>query len=288
MPDISKSGFIQVKNHSIYFEIYGKLESNKVPLIVLHGGPGGSHNYMLPLAKLSKHFPIVFYDQLGTGRSQIPTSDYLYSMNYFIDELNQVQKQLDLGAVNILGHSWGGMLTIEYLRSARPKVQKIILASSMIDSQLYNREAMDLVKKLDNKYPRIVKMHLHKGTYSSQECVDIYETYYKKHIFRKKTRPTKFKGYNSNMHQYNKMWGPNEMAITGSLKNWSGLKILPGIKQETLVISGQFDELTPKTNRLTAKLIPEAKSVIIPNSSHLAHIEQTTKYLKAIKTFLDE
>src|SRR5687767_12366793 len=180
----SKTGYFKSRGHSIYYEIYGDLDSGNVPLLAAHGGPGSSHNYLLPLTTLSKKFPIILYDQLGSGRSQVPRSDRFYAINYFVHELEQLQRQLKLKSVHLLGHSWGGMLAIEYMKKRRPHVKSLILSSAIIDSQLYTKQAMELLKKIDKRYPALALRNERAGTTGSEEYQEMYKKYEKRDIFR--------------------------------------------------------------------------------------------------------
>lgn len=285
MASSAQSGFVKVKGHSLYYEVHGNLSSGKTPMLALHGGPGSAHNYLSPLAAMSNTCPIVFYDQLGCGKSQVPDTDKYYRAEYFADELEAVRKQLKLKRVHLYGHSWGGMLALEYLRKPRSGVESVILASAIINSKLYAKQAQALLRKINKKYPKIAARHEKAGTTGSDEYEKIYKQYTKRHLFRLANRPAETKGKSDNF-QYVKMWGPSEMQVQGNLKKWSGLKVLPTITQPTLVISGQYDEVTPVHNELAAKLVPNAQSVIIPGGSHLAHIEKTGLYLRALKNFL--
>lgn len=285
MESHSQSGFVKVKGHSIYYEVHGNLNSGKIPMLMLHGGPGSAHNYLSPLAAMSSVCPIVFYDQLGCGRSQVPVTDKYYTAEYFAEELETVRRRLKLSRIHLYGHSWGGMLALEYMRKPRDGIESVILASSIINSKLYAKQAQALLRKINKNYPRIAARHEKAGTTGSDEYEKIYKQYNERHLFRLKNRPAETKG-KSDSFQYVKMWGPSEMQVLGNLKRWSGLKVLPTITQPTLVISGEHDEVTPEHNELAAKLVPNAESVIIAGGSHLAHIEKTGLYLRALKDFL--
>lgn len=277
---------MNAKGHSIYYEVYGKLRSTKTPLLVLHGGPGSSHNYLLPLARLSKFCPIIFYDQLGNGRSQIPVSDKYYTKEHLTAELEEVIKQLKLKTYHLYGHSWGGMLALEYMRKQRPNVETLILASSLIDSKMYTKGTQALLRKLNKDYPKVAREHEMDGTTGSQEYQKLEKKFGLKHLYARNEWPKEYRSFKFNTHQYNKMWGPSEMSASGTLINWSRLDVLPKIKQRTLVISGELDEVTPEQNKLTTKLVPDAISVIIPGGTHCAHVEKPRLYIKELERFL--
>src|ERR1700754_330251 len=105
--------FIEVPGGQVWVNVVGS--GGGVPLILLHGGPGGGHDYLEPLAALADDRPVIFYDQLGCGKSDRPDDPALWTMDRFVDELSAVRQALGLGRVHLYGHSWGGWLAIEYL-----------------------------------------------------------------------------------------------------------------------------------------------------------------------------
>ncbi len=130
-------GYLKIDGYHRYYEKYGK-PSDKTPILILHGGPGAAHYYLLGLALLSSRGrQVIFYDQLGCGQSDMPNDYSLWTIQTFIDELKALREQLGLKNIHLYGHSWGGMLAIEYMLTKPAGVMSAIFASSMIDMQLY-------------------------------------------------------------------------------------------------------------------------------------------------------
>jgi proline iminopeptidase len=110
-------GFCPVPGGKVYWRRFGS--ANGTPLLVLHGGPGAAHNYMLSLRALADERPVIFYDQLGCGKADAPTEEALYTIKRSVDELDAVRHALDLPEVILVGHSWGAFLAIEYMCQGR-------------------------------------------------------------------------------------------------------------------------------------------------------------------------
>ncbi len=284
----TNKGFLITNGFRIYVEIYGR-QSAKTPLLILHGGPGAAHNYLLSLALLANNDrQVIFYDQLGCGLSDMPDDDSLWEVERFVNELIEVRKQLQLSDVHLLGHSWGGMLAITYLQTNPSGIKSLILASSMISLPLYQTEVTKLKKRLPTDVYKTMVLNEEAGTTDSSEYKKAYGVYSSRHVFRGTHYPAEFKtpkGRNGDA-VYKKMWGPSEAYVNGTLKTWNAISKLREISVPTLVISGEFDELTPKQAKITAEQIRGSRSEIIKDASHCAHIEKQEEYLGAVNEFL--
>src|SRR4051812_33495997 len=123
-------GYAAVPGGRIFWRKFGS--GGKTPLLTLHGGPGSSHNYLLPLQALADERPVIFYDQLGCGRADAPEDASVYSIQRSVDEVDAVRAALGLDRVLLLGHSWGALLAVEYLCQGRGRgVERLILSGAM-------------------------------------------------------------------------------------------------------------------------------------------------------------
>jgi proline iminopeptidase len=121
-------GTVSVNGAQLYYEIYGKGE----PIVILHGGPGLDHTYLLPqMLRLADHYKLIFYDQRGSGRSTGTVDSTSITVDNFVNDLEQVRKALHLEQITLLGHSWGGLLAMEYAFRFPNRVRRMILASSV-------------------------------------------------------------------------------------------------------------------------------------------------------------
>ncbi len=285
----TKKGYLSYIGHKIYYEIYGPEKSNKTPLLVLHGGPGSAHNYLLSLAKLgSFDRQVIFYDQLGCGESDKSDDNSLWTIDTFLKEVEAVRNELNLDIIHLLGHSWGGMLAIEYLLTNPAGVKSAILASPMISMPLYNQEVDLLKSQLPNDTFKIMKSHEKAGTTKSKEYQDAYTVYRKHHLFRGDKLPVEYslKPENIGENVYQTMWGVSEAWGNGSMKDWDRIEDLKNIKMPTLITSGQYDELTPWQASIARNEIPNSELKIFTNAAHLPHIEREKEYLNEINEFI--
>ena len=285
----TEEGYIDFKGYNTYYIIYGNLKSKHTPLVILHGGPGYPHYYLENLGNLAKNGPpVILYDQLGCGKSDRPDNPELWTIDLFIDELNTLRNSLGLLNINILGHSWGGTLALEYMFTKPQGVEKLILADPLVDTKLWVEEARRLVNELPEWAADIMREHEVMGTTDPYEYKEAYAVFAKQHICRAEPYPRDAIKSDIEMgHQpYNVMWGPNETHVTGSLKDWTSLDRINEIKIPTLFISGKFDEASPKQIEAAQKLLPGSKWVLFENSSHMPHLEEPEKYLKVVEDFL--
>lgn len=284
-----REGYIPFKGYKTYFKIAGKPKKGILPLLVLHGGPGSAHNYLLSLAELAERGrQIIFYDQLGCGESDEPDDASLWTIQTFVDEINVLRNELALEKIHLLGHSWGGMLAIDYLLTKPAGIQSAVLASAMISMPLYNREVEKLKQSLGSHVYEALTRHEKAGTTDSSQYVWAYGEYKKQHLYRGSELPEEYqRPYGTKGDAvYHKMWGVSEAHAYGTMKNWDRIDRLHEITIPALITSGQYDELTPWQAGVTRDEIPDAKLRIFTNASHLAHIEVKDDYNAVVNDFL--
>ena len=284
-----REGFLSFKGYKIYYKIVGTQIKDRTPLLVIHGGPGSNHNYLLGLANIAKSGrQVIFYDQLGSGKSEMPDDPALWTIDLFLEELKVIRQELHLDEVHLLGHSWGGMLAIEYLLRKPTGVRATILASSMISIPLYQIEVDKLKAQLPGTAGEALFKHEQAGTLDVKEYQKAYKVYSKHHLYRGDAYPTQYSSPpgRTGKAAYEKLWGPNEAFANGELKNWDKIKQLHQITIPTLVTCGQYDELTPWQAAITRDELTNGSLRIITNGSHLAHIEEEETYLQVLNDFL--
>lgn len=285
----SKTGFVPFGSYKTYYKIIGRA-TGKPPLLVLHGGPGSTHNYLLGLAELARlgDRQVIFYDQLGCGLSDRPDDNELWKIQTFIDELKAVLEHLNLENIHLFGHSWGGMLAIEYLLTQPKGISCAILASTMVSMPLYQTEVEKLKASLGSQVYSTLKKHEKAGTTDSSLYKWAYGEYSRQHLFRGNEFPDALRapeGSNGD-EAYKKMWGASEAYADGTLRDWDRIPDLHKIRIPTLITSGQYDELTPWQAAVTRDEIPNSSLRIITNGAHLVHVEQQETYNNIIEKFL--
>lgn len=286
-----KEGFIPFRIYKTWYRIVGDQEEpGKAPLICLHGGPGAAWDYFEPLEAVTNTGRcVVFYDQLGGGNSDVPQDPGMYSITLYLEEIEAVRLALGLDHVHILGHSWGGMLAMEYALTQPPGLMSIILADTGASMPLWMAEGRRLVTELPIDVQQVIQKHETDGTTDSPEYHDACRVFSRRYLGgRIDPRPDCLKRMAGKPGDevYRLMWGPSEWYLTGTLKDWDVTSRLGEIHLPTLVIGGRHDEATPAITEAVHRGIPGSEWVIFENSGHFPHIEETEQYLQIIEQFL--
>jgi proline-specific peptidase len=285
-------GLISFHGFRTWYRIVGdKEEAGEFPLLCLHGGPGMSHDYLETLEAIAgTGRRVIFYDQLGCGNSDHPHDPSLWNVELFVEELGAIRKSLGLETVHLLGQSWGGFLTQEYMLTKPSGVKSLILANSAASTQRWIAEANLLRAQLPNEIQETLKKHEDAGTTDDPAYVSATDVYYRRHLCRLDPWPDCLNRTLEKLGQepevYNRMWGPSEFHCTGVLKAWNIENRLKEINSPTLILSGRFDESTPAINEVLHHGIQNSEWIVFEESSHTPHLEETGKYLKILTDFL--
>ena len=280
--------FLKRNDYKTWYVVHGEA-SDKVPLFVLHGGPGFPHNFKNNHSELAKDgYQVVLYDQLGCGLSDRPDDTSLWTVEFFIEELEALRKHLGFEQINIIGQSWGGSLAFEYALKYPNRVHKLIAHSPLVDTKLWVKEADKLKDLLPNGIGARMRMLEDANDTEGEEYKKISELFNDTFVLTTKPKPQDaIDGNNAaGLSVYNTMWGPSEAHATGVMKNWSVLDRLESIKHPTLLISGKFDEATPTQMKLIVDKINDIKWELFENSSHCANLEEPEKFLETVSSFL--
>jgi proline-specific peptidase len=286
---LSEENYLDFKGYKTWYKVYGDLTSEMPTLIVLHGGPGYPHDHLQNLSELAKNgYAVVLYDQLGCGKSDRPDNPDLWTIGLFIEELTTLRSELDLENINLLGHSWGGSLAAEYLFTKPQGVNKLVLSSPLLDTSLWVEEADKLKDLLPPEVAATMRKHEHDGTTETQDYKDAYSVFRDNFLCRVKPYPEMMKLADDGAGDqvYNVMWGPSEAFATGTLKGWSALDRLNELTLPTLLLSGKYDEATPKQMEVAHNKLHNSEWVMFENSSHTSNIEEPGKYLQTVNDFL--
>lgn len=258
------------------------------PLLVLHGGPGMGHEYLENFSLLASSMQkVIFYDQLGCGKSDCPDDPGRWEIPRFVREVDMVRNALNLDQVIILGQSWGGMLTIEYLLTKPQGVIGAILSNSLSSAILMGEEILRLKNELPKPVLDVLQANEASGTTDSSEYKKATSAFYSRHIFRMDPLPQEIlEALQSSNQVYEVMWGKNEFSITGNLKSWDRTADLNQIELPVKVISGEFDESTPEVNRVLSEGLVNADWTLMPGCSHLPNLENPQPYMALIQDFM--
>jgi L-proline amide hydrolase len=284
----TNEGFVAFRGHRTWYRVVGEGEElGKLPLLCLHGGPGGTHDYLEPLEGMAATGRrVVLYDQLGCGRSDLPDDPSLWTVELFVDEVGAVREALGLERVHLYGNSWGGMLAMEYALTRPPGLASLVLASAPASIPQWVEETGRLRAQLPAEVQAVLERHEAAGTTEDPEYTKAAMVFNRRHVCRADPWPDcvrrSFDFIERHGVVYRTMNGPSEFHVTGTLREWSVVDRLGEIDVPTLVVTGEHDEATPAINHTVAEGIPGADSVILSDASHMAHVERTDDYLRLL------
>jgi proline-specific peptidase len=285
-----EEGSIPVDGFRVWYRIVGGgAEHEKTPLLTLHGGPGVPHDYITDMAALaSESRRVIFYDQLGCGRSDQPNNPAMWTIERAVAEIGTVRRALGLEQVHLWGQSFGGLFALEYTLSPPPGLASLILASSTSSIPLWVAEANRLREALPPEVQATLLHHEQAGTLDDPAYRQATMVYYDRHVLRLKPIPPHVQRAMDQAGQvYLTMNGPTEFLVTGTIKDWDRTSHLSEIHVPTLITSGRYDESTPLLNEVLHKGIAGSEWVIFEHSSHMAHVEERELYLATVRAFIE-
>ncbi|HVB24753.1 MAG TPA: proline iminopeptidase-family hydrolase [Ktedonobacteraceae bacterium] len=284
--DNVQKGYIPVTGGLVWYKVVNP--GNGIPLLTLHGGPGSAHHYLEPLEQLANERPVIFYDQLGCGKSERPDDTSLWQRGRFVEELSQIRQALNLEQVHLLGHSWGTMLAIDYALTRPGGLVSLVLASPALSIPRWLEDMERYRKSLPLTVQQILEEHEKNGTTDSDEYQEASMEFYQRYLCRLSPWPEPLERTlaNEGTDVYNTMWGPAEFYMTGNLLNYDCTPMLGEIDIPTLFTCGRYDEATPETTAWYQSLLPKSELVVFEQSAHMAHLEETELYLQTVRDFL--
>lgn len=287
---ITEEKYVPVPGGQIWYQInYYNDTKNKTPILIVHGGPGVPHDYLNSLVTLAKQRPVIFYDQLGCGHSQIKDNDNaLWTLERFEQELDELIKAFHLKNVYLFGHSWGGGLATQYALKHSNKIKGLILSSPLLSTSQWVSDAQVLLGKLDNDTQRIIKISEERGDTSSDEYQKAMDDYYHHYVCRLDPWPSTlvYAFEHMNLNVYHTMWGSSEFTMNGNLKNFDLTNKLRYLNMPVLLTAGHYDEARPETISNFAKNIKNVTMIVYFQSAHLAFLEESEDYLNDLRRFL--
>jgi proline iminopeptidase len=282
-----QEGYVAVEGGRIFYVVVGG--GDATPLMCLHGGPGLPHDYLEPLGRLADGRQVVFYDQLGCGRSDRPGDHGLWRLDRFVDEIDAVRHRLGLERMHLLGHSWGGFLAATYAVAQSEGLRSLVLASPLISVDRWLQDATSLRSTLPGNVQDVLKRHESGGFTDCPEYVAATLVFYKRHFCRTDPWPEPLERTWGGMglDVYVTMWGPTEFYATGSLRGCDLTERLAEIEPPTLLTCGRYDEAQPDTVAAFAERIPRSEVAVFEDSSHTPHLEEPDRYLGVVGAFLE-
>ena len=245
-----------------------------MPLLVLHGGPGSSHEPLEGLGALAAQGRrVVFYDQLGGGDSDRPDDESLWTVETFLDQLRSVREVLGLERIHLFGSSWGGMLALEYALTRPDGLVGLVLNSTPTSAPRWAEETL----------------RLHAALPAGLDRKAAQDEFRRRHICRLDPEPDVLARSRAKFGRqvYETMWGPNEFTVTGTLRDWDVSARLGEIELPALITSGRYDECTPALVEPLNQGLAGSEWVLFEDCSHMSYLEDPERYVQVVGGFLE-
>lgn len=294
---VMEQGFIDANGVLIFYKTIGR----GAPLLILHGGPGASHDYFLPyLLPLMRNNRLVFIDERGSGQSQKLEDTAAYTVEAMVEDVEAVRQKLNLGKVNLLGHSYGGVLAQAYALKYQQNLDHLILCSTFQSTRKMNEVFRAMKAKMAPELlARIEKMEKEglyghgpeyaKGRYTPEYMTAAWGEGYFPYLYQKRPDANYDPVANGAMawDLYREMWGAHgEFIIDGNLVSAEYEDRLPSLRVPTLITVGDHDECDPSLSRTMQEKIPGSRLVIFPDSGHMTFVDQPELFISAVDEFL--
>ena len=279
-------------NFKVWTKRYGN--NPKVKLLLLNGGPGMSHEYFECMESFlpKEGIEFIYYDQLGTGFSDNPNDTALWDLSRYVEEVEQVRKALHLDHSNfyLLGHSWGGILSMRYALKYQKNLKGLIISNMMASCPKYGEYSEVLQKDLDPQVLKQIKDIEATKDYANPKYMELLmANFYNKHILRLPVNqwpePVNRAFSRLNQSLYITMQGPSEMGLAGKLTHWDVSKQLPQLTLPTLVIGAKYDTMDPEYMKWMATQVKNG-TYLFCQGSHMSMYDDQETYMNGLIEFL--
>jgi L-proline amide hydrolase len=283
---VETEGRIPFRGYETWYRSVGPDDGDAVPLLCLHGGPGANWLHVRPYEVLADERRVVFYDQLGSGNSSVdePHDPSMWTPELYVEEVGAVREALGLERVHVLGHSWGGMLGMQYAATQPQGLVSLIVESSPPSVPAWMPE----IARLRSELP--LREHEEAGTTESPEYLEAVDVFYRRHLCRADPWPDWlvecFAILDRNPEVYHCMNGPSEFHVIGTIRDWDITPQLGRIQVPTLLFCGRYDEVTPATVERAHHAIPGSEFVVMKQSSHMAQAEEPETTFALVRGFI--
>jgi len=267
----------------------------KMKLLLLSGGPGMSHEYFECMESFlpAEGIEFIYYDQIGTGFSDNPNDTAMWDLPRYVEEVEQVRKALDLNKDNfyVLGHSWGGILAMQYALKYQDNLKGLVISNMMASCPKYGEYSKVLEKQMDPVVLKTIKEIEAKKEYSNPKYMELLmNNFYNQHILRKPVadwpEPVNRAMSKLNSSLYITMQGPSELGISGKLANWDVSAALPKLTVPTLVIGAKYDTMNPEYMKWMATQVKNGTYLYCANGSHMSMYDDQETYMKGLIDFI--
>jgi proline iminopeptidase len=259
-----------------------------LPLLAIHGGPGLPHNYIRALERLADEREVIFWDQLGCGNSECPSSTELWTMERSVAEMEAVVKALGLNRFHVFGNSWGGMLAEQYVLDVVSGAVSLTISNSLASIPEFSKMVARLKSELDPATQSAIDRHEAAGTTYSAEYQAAIRTWNETYLCRVRPWPTDLEDAFRNMGTeiFETMFGPSDFHIVGTIRDWDVLDRLAEIAVPTLLLAGRYDECAPEHLWEMHQRIAGSRFELFEASAHMPFIEEPERFDQVMRDFL--
>ncbi|MEO5494444.1 MAG: proline iminopeptidase-family hydrolase [Sphingomonas sp.] len=286
-PDLEK--MVPVEGGRVYVRVNGDLKGPRPPIVMLHGGPGGTHAHFLTALALADERAVILYDQLDSGQSDRPNDPKNWRVSRFVDEVESVREAFGVDRWHLLGHSWGGTLALEYGARRPAALRGLALASPLVSTKSWIADANLLRGSLSaDVQAKIAQCDVAPGPVCDAGTSAFYRAFNGREPATAATiayARAHAGGFNPTL--YNAMWGSSEFVSTGTLTDYDGEPLLAKLDgKRTLFVSGQYDEARPATLAAFVARVPGAEFATIPGAAHGIFADRPQETVALIRAWL--
>lgn len=283
---MSLQGMIAVPGGNVWFNRVGG--GTGLPLLAVHGGPGLPHGYLTSLKRLADEREVIFWDQLGCGKSECPSDVQLWTMRRSVAEMDAVVRGLGLNRFHIFGNSWGGMLAQQYVLDTTSATASLIISNSTASIPEFSDNVARLKSELDAATQSAIDSHEAAGTTHAAEYQAAIRTWNETYLCRNRPWPEELEDAFRHMGAeiFETMFGPSDFRIVGTIRNWDVVDRLAEITVPTLLLAGKYDECSPEHMREMHRRIAGSRFEFFESSSHLPFVEEPHRFDAVMREFL--
>lgn len=292
-----EEGFVEAKGVLLYYKSLGR----GAPLVIVHGGPGASHEYFLPyLLPLARHNRLIFIDERGSGKSEKLEDPAGYTVENMVEDVESVRRALRLGKIRLLGHSYGGVLAQSYALKYQRHLTHLMLCSTFSSTrglnEVFVRMKKEMAPELRERIEKAEREGLfghgkdyEKNRYTNDYMIAAWGEGYFPYLYQRRPDPNfdPIAAGNMSWDLYRQMWGSHgEFVIDGNLTSVEYTDQLSSIHVPTLITVGDHDESDPSLSRVMQGKILGSKLIVFPQSGHMTFVDQPTRFIEAVEEFL--
>ena len=282
------------------FKVWTKRIGNNdgIKVLLLNGGPGATHEYFECMESFfpAANIEFIYYDQLGCGNSQDPKDTSMWDLPRYVEEVEQVRTALQLNKDNfyLLGHSWGGILAMQYALKYQANLKGLIISNMMSSCPAYGKYAREvLAPQFDKNILDSIRTIEANNDFANPKYMELLmPNFYAKHFLRLPVNnwpePVTRSFAKMNNSLYVTMQGPSEFGVSGKLLNWDVSKQLPELRIPTLTIGGTHDTMDPEHMKWMSTQVQKGRFLLCEKGSHMSMYDDQQTYMKGLISFLKD